>query len=269
MQTITPYDIIEPKVQKIPILVSVPHCGTNFPTNIKNDFKSTLIQSPDDTDWFVDKLYEFVLELGITIIRAKFSRWVIDLNRDPESKPLYDDGRIITSLTPTTTFLGESIYVKEFPDTEEIENRKKLYYWPYYKQIDTILEELEQQFGKVLLFDAHSIRQYVPSIYDDEFPDLVLGDNNEQSANPELIYAALNSLSNSRYSLQHNDPFKGGHITRYFGRPSQNRHALQLEMTKVNYMDDDEIKYDDNRAKKMQQVLTQMFISLRDALDKI
>jgi N-formylglutamate deformylase len=78
--------------------VSIPHCGTLFPKEIINDFDPALIKAPDDTDWFVDRLYDFAPSLGITMITAVFSRWVIDLNRHPDSKPLYNDGRIITEL---------------------------------------------------------------------------------------------------------------------------------------------------------------------------
>ena len=99
----------EPTAIHTPILISVPHCGIQFPDEVRNQFNPELIKAPDDTDWFVDHLYDFAPSLGMTMISAVYSRWVIDLNRDPQSKPLYADGRIITELCPTTTFLGESI----------------------------------------------------------------------------------------------------------------------------------------------------------------
>ncbi len=131
-----PYYIIEPKVKKVPFILSVPHCGVEFPTEIKANYNQNIIQKPDDTDWFVQDLYNFATEFGITVIYAKYSRWVIDLNRDPESKPLYNDGRIITALTPTTDFFGNKIYKSESlePTIEETERRLEKYYWPYYKK---------------------------------------------------------------------------------------------------------------------------------------
>ena len=117
------------KNSEVPILVSVPHCGTSFPDELKDQYVPDLIRSPDDTDWFVNTLYDFVADMGITMIAAYYSRWVIDLNRDPQSKPLYSDGRIITSLCPTTTFLGEPIYLdgrKEVAATE-IQRRVDVY----------------------------------------------------------------------------------------------------------------------------------------------
>src|SRR5688500_19424432 len=104
------YCVTVPTVQSIPILLSIPHCGTAFPDEIIGDYVPELINRPDDTDWFVDRLYSFAPSIGITVISAVWSRWVIDLNRHPDSKPLYNDGRIITDLCPVTTFLGQSLY---------------------------------------------------------------------------------------------------------------------------------------------------------------
>src|SRR5688572_3688401 len=101
-----PYNVIRAAENSVPILLSVPHCGTAFPDELKTQYKSSLAASPDDTDWFVHKLYDFAPSMGITIIHAAYSRWVIDLNRDPQSKPLYSDGRIITALCPSTIFFG-------------------------------------------------------------------------------------------------------------------------------------------------------------------
>ena len=266
-----PYTIIEPKGEKVPIIVSVPHCGIDFPTDIAHQYNPDLAGQPDDTDWYVHQLYNFVSEMGITMIHAKYSRWVIDLNRDPESKPLYNDGRIITALSPATDFFGNSIYTddKYVPTTEEIERRLENYYWPYYKKIEALLEERKQQFGKVLLWDAHSIRQFVPTIRKDKFPDLILGNNDEKTADSKLIRAALDGLGTGDHTLTHNTPFKGGHITRYFGKPEQNVHALQLEMTKLLYMDDEEMKFDEDRANAMRTILKDTFTRLIDTMPSV
>lgn len=121
-----PFYIIEPKVKKVPLILSVPHCGTDFPAELIGDYKAEMASKPDDTDWFVQDLYNFASEFGVTIIYAKYSRWVIDLNRDPESKPLYNDGRIITGLTTTTDFFGNDIYISEdkIPNEEEIKRNE-------------------------------------------------------------------------------------------------------------------------------------------------
>lgn len=262
-----PYQIIEPEGKRIPILVSVPHCGLEFPEDIIPHYNRQLITAPDDTDWFVDKLYDFAPSMGITMITAKYSRWVIDLNRDPESAPLYDDGRIITELCPTATFSGDPIYLDHhMPGRKEIERRLELYYWPYYKKIEALLADLKQEFGKVLFWDAHSIRQYVPLIRKEVFPDLILGDNNEKTADRKLISATLSALKKGRLKVEHNYPFRGGHLTRYFGKPEEHQHALQLEMTKINYMDNRETHYDSDRAAIIRGLLKNMFENLHRTL---
>ncbi|MFM8741316.1 MAG: N-formylglutamate amidohydrolase [Cytophagales bacterium] len=262
------YQIIEPTASAVPIVVSVPHCGTSFPMEQIDQYKSELATAPDDTDWFVDKLYDFAPWLGITMITAQYSRWVIDLNRDPQSKPLYTDGRIITALCPTTDFLGNPIYVDNRTEvaTEEVVRRVEKYYWPYHQKLQELLKKIHAQFGCVLLWDCHSIRQYVPTIRKEKFPDLILGDADETSCSKALIKTSLKNLSAANYKLQHNDPFKGGYITRAYGKPIDNFFALQLEMSKVNYMDDAEQKYHDGRAEKVREVLKKNFEELIEKL---
>ena len=253
---------------KVPIILSVPHRGSVFPDEVRDQYKPFMIKSPDDTDWFVDKLYDFAPAMGITMISANYSRWVIDLNRDPNSKPLYTDGRIITGLCPATNFLGQPIYKDERTEVElpEVKRRVELYYKPYHQQIEKLLTETKKKFGKVLLWDCHSIRQSVPTIYKDKFPDLILGDADGTSASPGLIETTLSILDHESYSVGHNHPFKGGYITRHYGKPSANQHALQLEMSKVNYMDDAEKKYDKARSDKMRALLKQVFEKLIEQL---
>ena len=270
MIAMSPFKITPPENQRVPILLSIPHCGIAFPDELKGEYKQELFKAPDDTDWFVDQLYNFAPAMGITVISANYSRWVIDLNRDTKSKPLYTDGRIITGLCPTTNFLGEPIYKdhRKEVDQAEVVRRLENYYQPYHSKIQELLDDLKNIFGKVLLWDCHSIRQVVKTIQPEKFPDLILGDADGTSASPEIIETALAVLERGTYTVNHNHPFKGGAITRYFGRPSENQHALQLEMTKVNYMDDEEKKYDNERASKMQLLLCDTLAKLSKVLNQ-
>jgi N-formylglutamate amidohydrolase len=262
------YAITPAQGNEVPILISVPHCGTEFPDELRDQYNPELIKAPDDTDWFVHQLYDFAPTMGMTLIAAKYSRWVIDLNRDPQSKPLYTDGRIITALCPSTTFLGEPLYLDKRTevDASEVNRRLEKYYWPYHNQLEENLVRLKKRFGKVLLWDCHSIRQVVSTIQKEKFPDMILGDADGTSASIGLIETALTNLDHSGLTVNHNHPFKGGFITRNFGKPSENIHALQLEMTKVNYMDDMETKYDKQRADKMRGLLQKTFSKLTEQL---
>jgi N-formylglutamate deformylase len=258
------YQFTESSVPRVPILLSVPHCGTIIPENLKAQYRSDKIEFIEDTDWFVHDLYSFAPAMGISLLSANVSRWVIDLNRHPESKPLYSDGRVITGLCPTTDFLGNSIYNDNRKEIspDDVSERVTLYYEPYHQKIQSTLEELKAEFGKALLWDCHSIRQFVPSIRPEKFQDLILGDVDGTSASPGIIETTLKHLEASKLVVSHNRPFKGGYITRAYGMPSENIHALQLEMTKVNYMDDTEREYHPARAARIQQVLKSVFENL-------
>lgn len=264
----TSFNFVPADSNAVPVLISVPHCGTDFPDEIVGEYDPRLRHTLDDTDWFVHQLYDFAPAMGMSMITARYSRWVIDLNRDPQNKPLYGDGRIITALCPTTTFLGEAIYLdaRNTVRIEEVERRRQEYYLPYHLKIDQELHRLKDQFGKVLLWDCHSIRQTVPSIQKEKFPDLILGDADRTSASPGLIEIAWKNLETSPYSASHNHPFKGGYITRHFGKPADHQHSLQLEMSKVNYMDDSETLYDARRADKMRTLLKKTFEGLIEQL---
>lgn len=262
------FEILLPKAPRVPILLSSPHSGTFFPKDLRNRFQEKHLKFPDDADWHIDKLYEFASEMGITIIKANYCRWVIDLNRDAEQKPLYNDGRVITGLVPTTDFNGNPLYnsIQDEPSADEIQERIEKYYLPYHQKIEELLQDLQSEFDEVLLWDCHSIRDFVPGIRSEVFPQLILGDNDQQSASKKIIDTALNLLNKGQYEVSHNYPFKGGAITRNFGNPEKKRHTLQLEMTKKNYMDDTQTIYDIERASKMQTLLKSVFEGLINTL---
>lgn len=252
----------------VPIIVSSPHSGVEFPDELRAQFIPEFAARPDDTDWFIHELYSFAPSLGITMIHAKYSRWVIDLNRDPASRPLYNDGRLITELCPKTDFLGNEIYTEPRfkPDETEIARRTDAYYKPYHARIAELLNERVAEFGHALLWDAHSIRRVVPTIQKDPFPDLILGDNEGRAAASEITATALDNLRSGKFEVSHNFPFKGGQITRSFGNPSAKIHALQLEMAKTNYMNDAELEFDEARANEVRTVLRGVFESLIDKM---
>jgi N-formylglutamate deformylase len=260
----SPYYIVEPKAEKVPFVLSIPHRGTQFPDELKDNYVPELKEVLDDTDWFLEKLYDFAPQLGITTIYAKYSRWVIDLNREPNSKPLYDDGRIITALCPTTDFFGNNIYKhKDFePDDAEILRRLENYFRPYHRKIDEIIVDLKNEFGQVIFWDAHSIRRRVETIRREAFPDFILGNNDGKTAAEKLIETTLNSLKQSDWQINHNDPFKGGFLTRSKGNSRENVHALQLEMSKDLYMDSSELIYDDKKAERVKTLLRTTFENL-------
>jgi N-formylglutamate deformylase len=259
---------LEPDHQQLPIVLSVPHAGTFFPSEIRDQIDSQQLATLTDTDWYVDRLYSFASAIGIPLLRANYHRWVIDLNRSPDQQPLYADGRLITGLCPTTNFLGHPIYAdgRTALSARETATRTENYFVPYHEALRARLESVRQQFGVVLLWDCHSIKRHVPTIHAAPFPDLILGSADGTAASPALIETALRHLQQSRFVTAHNFPFKGGYITRTYGRPDRQCHALQLEMPKDNYLDDSETHYDERRAAEMANLLKRTLLELADVL---
>ncbi|MEC7984860.1 MAG: N-formylglutamate amidohydrolase [Myxococcota bacterium] len=255
-----------PQKRGVPILISVPHAGTAFPEEWSHGVLQSPFQThPPDTDWFVDKLYTFAPELGIGVIKANLSRYVVDLNRDPKAKPLYSDGRLITGPIPLQSFEGKDLY-RDPPSEEEKKTRIRTYFQPYHNAIQAKLAELKERHESVLLFDAHSIRHHVPKLHAEPFPDLILGNNDQKTASPQLIEACWEVLRQSTYTASHNSPFKGGYITRHYGHPQSGIHTLQLEMSQRIYMDEERGIWDVQKASSVQQLLRIVFQRLIEAM---
>ncbi len=255
------FNIDFPKNKKLPIIVNVPHAGTLIPSQIQDQFIPGSLDFIDDTDWYIDELYSFVTGLGITLMRANYSRWVVDLNRFPENSNMYQDGRLITSLVPITDFKNKPLYAV-VPNSDEIDRRAAAYYIPYHQMLSDLIAQYKKEYGYVILFDAHSIRNIVPLIHAEPFPEFIVGDNDGRSCSKQISNIALQFLRKSGRETMHNTLFKGGYITRNYGQPANHIHALQLEMTKTNYMDDQQIEYDGKRAHTTQQILLPMFEQL-------
>jgi N-formylglutamate deformylase len=263
------FHIVRPKGPRRPVIISSPHSGTEIPPALLRTMEPRLAAALPDTDWFVHELYGFAPEFGITLVHARFSRFVVDLNRDPQGAKLYTDGRPETSYVPQTTFAQEPLYPAPgtAPTPAEEERRRRLYFEPYHQTLTELVSELRREFRHVLLYDAHSIRRHVPQIRRDPFPDMILGDQKGRTAAPELTVAALAGLrQGSGYAVSHNDPFMGGYITRHFGRPDLGIHALQLEMSQDVYMDEGHAVREPVRAARVQVVLKRTLEALADTV---
>ena len=219
-----------------PLLISIPHGGTYLPPDLAARLTPEARQVPD-TDWHLDRLYDFSEAIGASVLLATHSRYVIDLNRPPDGASLYP-GQNVTGLCPVDTFDETPIYsVGDVPQEAEIAARREAIWRPYHDQLAAELARLQQVHGRVVLWDAHSIRSVLPRFFEGKLPDLNLGTADGASCDPAL---ALTLLDIAQQSTAHtavlNGRFKGGHITRQYGNPAQGVHAVQLEMTQCSYM---------------------------------
>lgn len=222
-----------------PLLVSVPHVGTEIPHDQRGRYVERAL-AVEDTDWYLDRLYGFVRELGASLIVPRYSRYLVDLNRPSENTPMYADENN-TELCPTRFFTGEPVYLDgQAPDAAEIARRVEHYWRPYHRALQDELQRMRETHGHAVLFDAHSIKSELPWLFDGVLPHLNLGTVNGRSCAPSLRDALARVLA-SQQTYQHvvDGRFKGGHITRHYGRPGEGVHAVQLEMALRAYMDEE------------------------------
>jgi N-formylglutamate deformylase len=223
---------------RMPLLVSMPHVGTHIPQGLASRMTAAARAVPD-TDWHVDRLYDFLEGLCASVIAATHSRLVIDLNRDPGGTPLYP-GASNTELCPLTLFDNSPVYLAgQEPSQTEIAGRIEEHWRPYHERLSIEMHAMKAEHGIAVLFDAHSIRSRVPRFFDGRLPDINLGTGGGASADPALAAAALEAAADADgYTSVLNGRFKGGYITRTYGRPRDDMHAIQLELAQITYMDE-------------------------------
>jgi N-formylglutamate deformylase len=239
-----------------PLLVSLPHDGTELPPALAARMSEGARRVPD-TDWHVARLYDFARELGASLLVPRWSRYVVDLNRPPDDASLYP-GQNTTGLCPAVRFSGEPVYLPgQEPSREDVLSRVERYWGPYHDALRGELERLRAQHGRVLLWEGHSIRgSRLPFLFEGRLPDLNLGTAGGASCSPAL-QARLEAVlsAQGRYDWVANGRFKGGHITRHYGRPADGVEAVQLEISQRNYMDEESFAYDEAKAAKLQLLL--------------
>ncbi len=250
------FTVLEPQVPEVPVLLSIPHTGVEVPPDVWEGFADGEPKLLPDTDWHLHRLWDFAPALGIRVVHARFHRYVVDLNRSTDRAPLYP-GRNETGLVPMSTFAETPIYRNGHePDEFEVHTRVARYWEPYHVELESQLQRLRDKHGYAVLFDAHSIRSEVPRFFEGRLPDLMLGDVSGASAAPDLASAVREALRGGIFTEQSNDPFRGGFITRKFGKPDSGMHALQLEMCHRLYMNEDPpFDYRDDLAAKVRPVL--------------
>jgi N-formylglutamate deformylase len=245
-----------------PLLVSMPHIGTEIPPELQPDYVPRAL-AVEDTDWHLDRLYDFLPELGASVLMPRYSRYVIDLNRPPDDAPMYP-GASNTELCPTHFFTGDALYqAGRAPAPAERAGRREAYWLPYHTALAAELQRIKAVHGYALLWDAHSIRSHIPWLFEGTLPGLNIGTASGVSADP-AIAAALGQACARAGAVTHviNGRFKGGYITRHYGAPQDKVHAVQLEMCQYLYMmEASPFAYDMTKASEIRPLLKTMMAS--------
>ncbi|MEQ9434349.1 N-formylglutamate deformylase [Hyphomonas sp.] len=246
-----------------PVILGQPHSGTFVPDDIFARLNS-LGKELRDTDWHVPQLYEGLLP-GATIVRANFSRYVIDANRDPEGTSLYP-GLNVTELVPTSTFDDEPIWHAD-PTKADIAQRIGSFHRVYHAALEAEIARVKAAHGFAVLYDCHSIRSEIPYLFDNQLPDLNIGDNSGRSCTPAITSAVAAICAQScLYSHVVNGRFKGGWTTRHYGRPETGVHAIQMELVQRCYLDSEmpPFSYSTSRAAPLRDLLGTILKAVED-----
>ena len=218
-----------------PLVVSLPHTGTDLPPALDGRLVSPWL-ARKDADWWIDLLYGFATGLGATLIRTAVSRTAIDVNRDPSGLSLYP-GQATTELCPTTTFDGEALY-RPGHDLAmgEVAERRARWFDPYHAALDAEAARLRAIHGRVVVYDCHSIRSEIPRLFAGRLPVFNIGTNGGASCAPALSGGIAELCRASGRSTVVDGRFRGGFITRRLGRPAEGLHAVQMELACRGYL---------------------------------
>jgi len=249
-----PFDVCKPELQTSPVVFASPHSGCNYPPSFVSGSQLDPVYLRRSEDAFVDQLYEQAPHYGAPLLRAHFPRAYADPNREPwELDPaMFSDDlpRWVNTSSPRVR-AGLGTVAKVVTDGAEIysglltfaeaEARIETYYKPYHQALTSLLESTRDTFGTYLLIDCHSMPSIGgPMDFDpgDERVDMVLGDAHGTSCAPEVTALARSVLQELGYNVVLNTPYAGGFTTRNYGKPAVAGHALQIEVNRALYMDE-------------------------------
>jgi formiminoglutamase len=248
-----------------PIVLGLPHTGTDVPADVFERLNARG-RALADTDWHIHDLYSGLLD-GVTTVRTKIHRYVIDANRDPLGESLYP-GQNTTGLCPLTDFDGRPIYHERHePDADEVERRRKAFHAPYHAALEAELKQIRERHGFAILYDCHSIRSRIPFLFDGTLPDFSIGTNIGATCAPgiEAVVTGICAAADGFTSVL-NGRFKGGWTTRHYGRPAEGLHAIQMELAQSTYLSTEAPPwtYDIARAGRLRVHLRAILTTLSD-----
>ncbi len=243
-----PFRLDRPARQTVPFLFASPHSGRSYPASLLENTRLDAITLRRSEDAFVDELFAGVVQLGAPLLAAQFPRAFLDVNRSsaeldaamfdaPLGVPVDTPSPRVTAglgVIPRIVRDGAEIYRGKL-DTSEAEARIDQLYQPYHQALAALMQETHARFGVAVLIDCHSM----PSAL--SVPDIVLGDRYGASAAPALTARAETALVREGFSVARNTPYAGGHTTVLHGRVTLGCHALQIEVNRALYLDEEKI----------------------------
>lgn len=243
-----PVETIEPVRLNSPLVFSSPHSGSIYPESFLAASRLDALALRRSEDAYVDELFLPCVALGAPLLRARFPRAYIDVNREPyELDPKVFEGvlpehantrslRVAVGLGTIPRVVGDAqpIYRHPIPVAEGLRRIEALYH-PYHDRLSALIERTRRRFGFAVLIDCHSMPSNAADV---RGVDVVLGDRFGASAAPEVVELLETSLGDAGYRIRRNRPFAGGFITERFGVPNKDVHAVQIEIARALYLDE-------------------------------
>lgn len=247
------FDLLRPAQQTSPLVFASPHSGRDYSEEFLAAARLDAVALRRSEDAFVDELFAAAPDCGVPLLAARFPRAWCDANREAwELDPSMFDGPLpnwVNSGSPRVgaglgtiarvVATGEPIYRQRL-SFGEAERRVRSSWEPYHAALSALISETRARFGVCVLIDCHSMPNHLHHAA--EPPDFVLGDAHGTACSPRATRAAEAILQGLGYRVRRNDPYAGGYITRHYGRPRENIHALQIEMARPLYMDEARIQ---------------------------
>jgi N-formylglutamate amidohydrolase len=252
----SPFDLAEPERLDTPLVVSSPHSGSVYPTSFLQMARLDHLSLRRSEDAYVDALFSSASAHGAPLLRARFPRAYLDLNREPyeldqrmfdERLPEFVNARSLRvaaglGTIPRVVADARAIYGGKLK-IEEAFRRIERIYKPYHEALRGLMHRAHQRFGQAVLVDCHSMpthsgRDATARGGERRRVDFVIGDRFGQSCSLQIVEAIEETLRRYGYSVQRNRPYAGGYITEYYGKPASGWHAVQIEVARSLYMDE-------------------------------
>ena len=226
------------------------HSGRNYSDFTKYFTNLSINDLRKSEDTYIDLLFDNN-QLNINLLKANFPRIFLDLNRSPlELDPSMWNGKFNASrfnrsqkvdsgigVIPKVCFSGKKIY-DNLLLFKEARNRLLNYYFPYHRKFRMLIDYIKKHHDKVIILDCHSMSSEIVS----KSTDIVLSNNSNKSANPAITNILQKLFESYGYKVSINNPFEGGFITKYYGRPAEHVNVIQVEVNKKLYLLEEDFK---------------------------
>ncbi|WP_298918207.1 N-formylglutamate amidohydrolase [uncultured Algimonas sp.] len=231
-----------PDVWRAGVVFASPHSGRIYPRPFREASCLSTAQLRRNEDMFVDRLFSGAVAAGAPLLRARFPRCYVDVNRAPDELPqgwsdvpIRETPRAQAGIGVVPTHIGERapIYRQE-PSRADAAARLKRLYYPYHNALSMLIAEAQTHFGQALLIDCHSMPGFAPM--GSRRPDIVLGDRFGRSCNAETIFVLRDAFQAEGFSVALNYPYAGGYVTEHYGKPEDGIEVIQVEINRDLYL---------------------------------